>query len=379
MKEAKFLLKIIKSFVENTECPAEEVDEEKLYELAKKHSMSNFLITWAKKNAKSEEIKSKIVNDFNQQIIKDTNENLELEKILQQFEKKQIKTVVFKGILMKNIYPQNYMRQMCDMDILTDETVFKDVSKIMKSLGYEEFYDYEKHLIFQKKPLIFIELHRKLLLEKDVGHEYFDDIWSKCVPYQNYENIFQLNKEDAYIFCILHLMLHFKFTGIQIRDVLDVYLYNEKYKNELDEEKLNRVFEELQISKFEKNIKQIAYQWFGSEKKDDFDDVEKFILQGSSMANQVNFGVDNKGGKSKYMRQLFFPEYKIMKEKYPILKKAPILLPATWIARIFKDIRSKQTTVKARMDTIKLIQETKDEDVKYIHEIYEKLGIIGKE
>lgn len=379
MKEAKVLLKIIKSFVENTECPAEDVNEEELYKLAKKNKVSNFLITWAKKQAKSEEIKAKIQGDFNQQIIKDTNENLELEKILEQFEAQQIKTLIFKGILMKTVYPQNYMRQMCDMDILTNETDFKSVSKIMKNLGYEKFYNYEKHLIFQKKPLILIELHRKLLLEKDTGHEYFEDIWSKCVPYQNYQNIFQLKKEDAYVFFILHLMLHFKFTGIQIRDILDVYLYNEKYKNEFDKEKLNQAFTDLQISKFETNMRDIAYQWFGGKADFALDDVQKFILQGASMENQVHFGVDDKGGKNQYLKQLFFPEYKIMKEKYPILKKAPILLPATWLARLFKDICSKEITVKERLSTIQLIQDAKEEDVKSIHKIYEKLGIIGKE
>lgn len=184
--------------------------------------------------------------------------------------------------------------------------------------------------------------------------------------------------ENAYIFYITHLIRHFKSFGIQIRDILDIYLYYEKFKNEFDYEKLNSKLSEFGIEKFEQNIRNIAYKWFGSEEDFEFNEVEKFILNGSSLKNQVNFGVDDKKGKSKYMRQLLFPEYKIMKEKYPILKKTPILLPATWVVRLLKDICSKEITVKQRIDTIKLIQEAKDEDVEYIHKIYEKLGIIGK-
>jgi len=77
-----------------------------------------------------------------------------------------------------------------------------------------------------------------------------------------------------------------------------------------------------------------------------------------------------------YLVRLLFPEFKIMKEKYPILKKAPILLPATWMVRIFKDIFSKETTVKNRLDTMKKIQEADLEEAKKIKEIYQKLGIM---
>ena len=68
-----------------------------------------------------------------------------------------------------------------------------------------------------------------------------------------------------------------------------------------------------------------------------------------------------------------------MKEKYPILKKIPILLPITWIARILKDIFSKETTIKVRLDKIRLIKDVNPNDITKVQEIYQKLGIIRKE
>ena len=80
MSEEKILLKIIKSFIENRECVVEEtIDEERLYELAERHKVSNFLVSWAKKYCQSEKVKEKVLADYNTQIIKDTNENMELE------------------------------------------------------------------------------------------------------------------------------------------------------------------------------------------------------------------------------------------------------------------------------------------------------------
>lgn len=379
MNETKELLKIIKCFINEQDFsdPAE-VDEEKLYRLAVKARASHFLIHWANK-CQSEKIKNLVVKDYHEQIVKDTNENIELKKILQEFETAGIKTLLVKGVLMKQMYPQSYMRQMCDIDIMTEEKDFKIVSNIMKKLGYQEFFNYEKHLVFEKKPFILVELHRKLLLEKDDGYAYFEDVWQKCIPYQNYQNIVQLKREDAYIFFILHLMLHFKFSGIQIRDILDVYLYNEKYKKEFDEKKLTKVLESLRIAEFEKNMQKIAYKWFGNEEIEEFSEIEKFILKGASLNNNVNYQIGESQGKIKYLTKLFFPEFKIMKEKYPILKKAPFLLPATWLARIFKDIFSKEINLKNRMDTLKLIQNTKQADVAHIHKIYQELGLLKRE
>ena len=149
MKEAKELLRIIKNFIENTNyMTSENIDEETLYHLAKMHKVSNFLIHWAEKNCQSEEIKNKIKQDFNHQIIKDTNENIELDHILNSFEEAGIETLVVKGITMKEVYPQNYMRKMCDIDIMVHPENLKKASNIMKCLGFDKFYDHEKHLVF---------------------------------------------------------------------------------------------------------------------------------------------------------------------------------------------------------------------------------------
>lgn len=380
MSEEKILLKIIKSFIENRECVVEEtIDEERLYELAERHKVSNFLVSWAKKYCQSEKVKEKVLADYNTQIIKDTNENMELEQILGAFEEAEIETIVVKGATMKEVYPQNYMRQMCDIDIMVHEKDFSKASKIMKTFGFDKYYDHEKHLVFEKKPFILVEMHRKLIPGADVSHEYFNEIWPLCIPYQNYQNIYRMTMEDRYIFCMIHLIRHFKYAGIEIRDVLDVYLLYEKYKNAFDFDKINQKLEEFGAKEFEENIRKIAYQWFASSEIGGFDEIEKFILKGQSMENQIHYAVGERHGKSKYTMRLFFPELKIMREKYPILKKAPVLLPATWVARIMKDIFSKETTVKQRFATIKLIQGADPEKVENIQNIYQKLGIIRKE
>ncbi len=93
------------------------------------------------------------------------------------------------------------------------------------------------------------------------------------------------------------------------------------------------------------------------------------------MENQVNFEVSEHGGKNGYLKYLFFPTFPVMKERYPILENLPVLLPATWIDRIFKEVFSKVIHLKERFYKIKLIKEADPEEVAKLQEIHKKLGI----
>lgn len=377
MKEAKSLLKIVKCFLLEKDCTLDyDIEEKKLYQLAKVNQLSNFLENWAQKNSKSEAIRNQIAQDYIAQIVKDTNQTIEIEKILNAFEENHIKTLIVKGAVIKDIYPQNYMRQMCDIDILVEPDNFKKATKIMKSMGYQKYYNYEKHLIFTKDPFIIVELHRKLILKKEIiGFDYFKDVWPLSVKYKNYENIYQLDTNHAYVFCILHLLTHFKFTGIKAKDILDVYLYLETYKDTLNYDLLDKIFKDFGIQDFAENIKNIAYKWFGTNKIDDFDEIESFILKGSNLMNRVNYSIGENDGKFKFLLQLLFPKMEIMQEKFPVLKKFPLLLPAMWITRIGKDVFSKEDSLKTRFTTIKLIQEADKQEIQNIKDIYQKFGI----
>ena len=382
MEEEMLLLEIIRDFINNKETVTsnKSIDENKLYKLAKVHKVSNFLQKWADNNCISEEIKNKIQSDFNSQVIKDTNERIELEKVLDKFEENNIETVVVKGIIMKDIYPQNYMRQMCDMDILVHYEDYEKGSKILKDLDFSEYNDHKRHkkdhhLVFIKKPMFTLEMHRKLIPDERDGEEYFNNIWNSCIKYKNYNNVYKMNIEDAYIFCIVHMLKHFKTAGISIRDVLDVYVYNEKYRNEVNQSELSKKFEEIGIKEFEENIKKIAYKWFGNEEIFEFDDVEKYILGGARFSVSVQSAILNKGGKSKMIFRMFFPKYSKMKREYPFLKKIPVLLPIMWCIRIIDKVFLSDTSNKARLERLNLVRKTEINEVKVLGSIYKKVGI----
>lgn len=378
MDEALILLQIIKDYIRDKKCYiSKKVDENKLFQIANIHNVSNFLQTWANEYA-TKELKDKVDMDFNKQILKDTNQSIEFENLLNRLEESDIKTLVFKGFLTKSLYPQEYMRKMCDIDILVEKQNLKKTSQIIKDLGFERFNNYEKHLSFVKNILVIIELHRDMTVPEDVGYEYFINILDKAIKYENYKNIYQMNLEDSYLFSIVHLLIHFKENGITIRDVLDIYLFNEKFHNFMDYEKLNKVLEELEIKSFEKEIREIAYKWFESEKeikKEELGNIEKYILSGPSTNKCILNTMIKDMNKQDVVFRLFFPEFKVMKNTYPILRKTPVLLPFVWIYRIIRGVFEKTITLKDRFKKIDLVKNVKEEDIDNIKDIYKKLEI----
>ena len=377
MEESKALLEIVRCFIKNKEYISDvELDEEKLYNIAKKNMLDSFLIKWSK-NCKSENIKNLIENNFNMQVIKDTNEEEELEKILNRFEELGIKTIVIKGMTLKEAYPQSYMRERYDIDVFVEEKNIKECTRVMmKEFEYTRGHDFEdKHVNFYKPPFFALELHRVLIVKKDIGHQYFTDIWTKTRNYKDYKNIYWLSIEDCYIHCILHILAHFKHTGIIVRQLLDVYLYYEKYKNKFDYEKLNRVFSELKVAEFEENIREIAYKWFGEGKIKELSKEEQFILNGAGDDVEVNYHILEKNGKFNYWWRMFFPKFEIMEEKYKVLKKAPILLPAMYVVRLGKEVFSKKITGRA-LSMMKMTKDVSKEEIENMKEIYISLGVI---
>ena len=167
MQESKALLNIIRCFIKNKEYVSDvELDEEKIYSIAKKNMLDCFLINWAK-NCKSEDVKRIIQNNFNMQVIKDTNEEEELTKILNRFQEAGIKTIVIKGMTLKEAYPQSYMREVYDVDVFVEEKNIKECTKIMmEEFEYTRGHDFEdKHINFYKPPFFSLELHRVLIVK----------------------------------------------------------------------------------------------------------------------------------------------------------------------------------------------------------------------
>ena len=82
-----------------------------------------------------------------------------------------------------------------------------------------------------------IEAHRAMYDKTVDGRqaEYFSDM-SRAVLREGYQFTYDFNIEDFYIYMIAHIAKHFYAMGCGIRNLLDIYIYLNKYGEQLDRE-----------------------------------------------------------------------------------------------------------------------------------------------
>jgi len=100
---------------------------------------------------------------YNKAVRKNILLDAERTAIFERFEQQGIWYMPLKGSILKELYPENGMREMADNDILYDSTKQAEVKKIMLSMGYSaESVGKSHHDVYMKPPVLNFELHTLL-------------------------------------------------------------------------------------------------------------------------------------------------------------------------------------------------------------------------
>ncbi len=389
-KQAQYLLELLKCAVlETAPCePDDDIDFKKLFSLAFSHSVANTayysIVKLPEDKRPEKSVMDNFEEAFNYALIKESKLSRETNKILSAFEKADIGVIALKGTELKKIYPTPDMRLMFDADILYEPDKRKKACELMESLGFETVQLGDHHDIFRKSSMVTIELHRYLTLTISEHYDYFSTIWDRLKLKEGHTKIYQMSNEDFYIFMIEHMAKHYSYGGTGIRSVMDIWVYNMHFASALDREYINNELDKLGLLTFAKHIERLSKIWFEGEESDEFSDsVGEYIIESetygkkeNSLAIKINDKQKDTGplwlSKLKYLISYLFPNKDMMSTRFPILKKAPILLPFTWIIRIIKNIFVKpKELIKNSHNVIT----AKQEDVDRIKNLHDRLGL----
>ena len=245
-----------------------------------------------------------------------------------------------KGCVLKDYYPAYGMREMSDNDILFDESRSADVKTILEAQGFETIkYNVSNHDIYHKPPVCNFEMHRELMdsLVFPSGQDYYDDVNRLLVPDGSNTSGCHMRDEDFYIYMIAHEYKHFIYAGTGFRPLLDIYVFLKAKGEHLDWSYIDHELKLLGINEFEARNRQLAVSLFSSQElaPDDADLLSTMVDSGlyGSLANKVSNRLKHEG-RARYLLHSIFKPYGNMARYYPILKRAPILLPFFWVHRI---------------------------------------------
>lgn len=261
----------------------------------------------------------------------------EFERVTNNIVNKGIKLIALKGSVMKDYYPEPYLRTMGDFDIYIQERDADLVISSLDSLGYE----IKKEDIGYSaiKNGVIWEIFDTLKEEFQINTVAYDKkLYDNAIIWKN--GIYRLNTNDMLVHLIVHFAKHLVYQGIGIRSILDIALYIRKHKTEID-------FNYIKECCVEQGYRNIYYyvlaainMYFNlkinNEKNVDVDAFMGILIDkgvfGAHSDNIMMYQTSKLEGS--IFRRLFFPKLSMMRERYTYLNKYPFLLPCAWIHRI---------------------------------------------
>ena len=352
-----YLIDLIRSAVLGEPVPVipDNCTPDDLGNLIRQQQLTNLVYPTVLQAPSLKPLQLQLERDYLIQIPKVTNQELEIQKWLDAADAKGINCIPLKGFLLRKLYPTPLSRSMTDLDVLIRDMDRPDIRIWMESLGYiaEETHELSHHDNFKKHPWMYMELHFHLMKPRPGRDELEKKVWERATLIPGRQHIYQMSMDDFYIFHLLHLHKHFITRGVGLKGVIDIHFFLNAHGADLNRTYLRQELEALGIFDFAAYMEKLSQILLGSEPADpDSKLVADYMADcgsfGSSQQHRAMEMAKTKGSstsskKLRYLLRRLFPGVSHMQRLFPSVKRFPWLLPAYWVARLFKIVFKRES------------------------------------
>ncbi len=348
---------------------------EAVYRLAKKHDLAHVVTDFVYQN--KIEVPAQLGATLQKEAFAAICRHEQMQYTLQQisdiFEKAGIAHIPLKGAVIRPYYPKESIRTSCDIDILIHE---EDITAAVASLeqnGYR-YGDKRYHDVSLYSPNnIHLELHFNILENMPALDSVLQDAWKYAQVAEG--NRWEFKQEFFVFHMYAHMAYHFVCGGCGIRSLLDIWVMEHNMHASYTCAK--NLLQKAGIADFAAEMSRIANMCFTDHGQDDFSQLVLYYIFGGGVfgTKQNSVAMEKAKAKNKagYLLRKVFAPYQDMLFTYPILKKAPYLLPFCWIARwIGAMFGGKSKRIASEMVYANSISDEKIQEVK---EICLRLGL----
>lgn len=349
-----------------------------LYMVAVNHDLTHVVAMALKRQGLlgNDQISSKYLKNIYHVLMRHEHMNYELNQIRELFEKEKIPYVPLKGSVIKKLYPEEWMRTSCDIDILVPLGELERAKKIlMEQKGYV-LGQYKYHDISLYAPSgILLELHFKILENQKNMDRTLEKVWEYVRPVKEQDYCQSMIPEYLLFHSYAHMLYHFLNGGCGVRFVVDIWLM--EHKMSYDERTFQKLCKESKIGTFVQYVRKLSRVWFEEEEHDTVTRrMESYIMTGGVFGNnetKVTARKTRMKGKYTYLFKRIFIPYGEFLSSYPKLEKYPFLYPYYTVHRWFK-MFNKQTARDA-IQEIKISNAVRQEDVDELEYLFRELKI----
>lgn len=246
--------------------------------------------------------------------------------------------VPLKGMVIRALYPNAYMRTSCDIDILVRENQLDAATEAFRKEQYR-IGERSYHDVSMVSPSgMYVELHFTLREYIPALDSVLERAWDYATPVEGCRYAFT---PAFFLFHIYaHMNYHFRKGGCGIQSLMDLWMMKSRSDVDVDAAEAAALLQEAGIDQFAACIDRLVEVCFAHAPSDEFSETlltyifngEKFGTTQTRLAAQK---VESKSTVTYAVKRLFLP-YRDMAVQFPVLKKVPILLPACWMARLFR-------------------------------------------
>ena len=346
--------------------------------LARTHDIANIAADALMKNgfiSRSDEHAAELLKQLDLSVMRCAQHDFALAEASEALCKAKIPHIPLKGSVIKNLYPQPWMRTSCDIDILVREDDFEPARKVIESLGYE-YYKQTRHDVSLASGSVHIELHFSLVEDQRANEasSVLASVWDESSPV---ENGYRYVMSDAmfYFYGIAHIVKHFESAGCGIRQIIDLYILDELPGFDLSAR--DELLLRGDLYKFASAARQLAKVWFaGAEHSEESRGLEEVIASSGvygSARTQLKISVIQSKSRAEYIRKRIFPSRDALQSSYPVLRNHKWMLPFVWVWRLLKLLNVKRFRRSA--SEFGAVGRMEDEEKQKMADLLKKLGL----
>lgn len=353
-----------------------------LYRLSKQHDLAHLVGDALNRNGvlqKGTEAYKIFLKERSLAIYRHEQQEYELREICRVFEEAGIEYLPLKGAVIREHYPEPWMRTSCDIDVLVhDGDVPRAKSALIEKLGYKDEGKISHDWQMVAPSGVHVELHYELIEEyvKASSANVLSDVWEQTEAHAESSLRRVMRDEIYYFYHVAHMAKHFENGGCGIRPFLDLRILDND--PEADWEKRNERIARGNLQTFVATARALSDVWMaGAEHTELTREMESYILQGGVYGNSENQrAVQHVKKKNKFryaLSQIFLP-YGHMKLVFPVLEKQKWLYPFCVAVRCFRLVFSRKK-MKKSVQALKNFSDVQSDKTDAVKKLLKELGL----
>ncbi len=354
-------------------------DWKNLYELAKSQDLTQLAADAIAKNAVpvDPEIKTKFDKKLRLAVYRYQITVYELERIKKILNEAEIPFIPLKGSVLRQSYPQPWMRTSSDIDILVHENDLSRAIEAMKAEGLQPCGQTSHDVTFKTDSLIHLELQFNLFEESQIGksEQVLNSVWERSAPIDGTFE-YRMSDEMFYYYHLAHMAKHLEFGGgCGIRPFLDLWVLNHSVPG--DDQARFALLRMGGLEKFAEIANELVAYWMEEKEPSELAlQLQHFIFTGGIYGTEENAAIMRQGKRKSRISYIFsrlWIPYEQLVAIYPGLKGKRILQPLYEIRRWFRLM--KRDVFKRSRAELKNAGAVSDEEIVNASQMLSDLGL----